>query len=88
MQETQIYDPLLDAMEQKQEVFAAEDEAALMAEMNERLEDLEAQGHELVRREPLTVRQAARVANNQAANGDDRLLGKINKLQHHRKGHR
>lgn len=88
MQETQYLDELTDQLEKKQEVFVAEDEAALVLKMQERLEDLEAQGHELVRREPITHRQALRVAVNQALHGDDRLMTKINKLQHHRRGHR
>ena len=88
MQETQFIDETDGLKKLKQEIFAAFDEAELVTEMNDRLEDLKAQGHELVRRVPITHRQALRVAVNQALHGDDRLATKLAGLQHHRKGHR
>ena len=88
MQETQYIDDLEGTPKRRQEIFIAESEAAVLTEMQDRLKGLEDQGHKLVRREPITHRQALKVAVTQALHGDQRLLTKFKRIRHHRSGHR
>lgn len=69
MQETKF--PFEDAFKTKQEFFVADDEKELTGKMDKRLKQLEAEGHELLRRVPIPQKQAARIAKKLSNNGDN-----------------
>ena len=71
------------ALEQKerrlQEFFAGRDDDDVTNKMDKRLKKLEAEGHELLRRVPIPLNRARRIAKKLSSNGDDSLTRAIAK---------